>query len=437
MHNSTAKEDFAPNSAIIFLKNHSRPFRVIDGDKWGWAGHGTKSLVSRNAGNIYQLEFATGYDPMVLTRYQDYGMSIDFSNSRLLNLLNIKYIVTNSSDITHKETDGVPFSVFDKPAVVGGAGSQEVTFYPGSGLSADGLALASHLLGGTNVKLEETIAQVEVIDLEGGSFSFPVRVGLETAEGQATASEVSGIKIAFDRAGNHSYLAKFDFKKVTKLSSLKIKSIKGVLVIDALTLTNSQNNRYQTVDTHPYPKVFEEGKVSVYENKDVYPRAFWVGKYEIWPEDKVLPRLQSRDFDPQKTVILEENPGVELSSTQKTSPAKVEITSYQNEKITLSVNAPADGFLVLSEIYYPGWKAKVDGKEEKIYQADYILRAVYLPKGTHQVEFVFDPQSLKWGALISLAALLAVLALGFLQSWRWWRKRRRLPRRLPPAASSQ
>ena len=78
-----------------------------------------------------------------------------------------------------------------------------------------------------------------------------------------------------------------------------------------------------------------------------------------------------------------------------------------------------DGFLVLSEKYYPGWKAYVDGKSEKIYKANSIMRAVYLWKGNHTIKFVFDPLAYKVGLWLSSITFL------FLFGAVVWRVRRR------------
>ena len=68
--------------------------------------------------------------------------------------------------------------------------------------------------------------------------------------------------------------------------------------------------------------------------------------------------------------------------------------------------------LVLSDTYYPGWKALVDGKPEKIYQANYAFRAVPLNAGTHKVEFVYDPVSFKLGAGVTLLGILGSVGIG-------------------------
>jgi uncharacterized membrane protein YfhO len=70
--------------------------------------------------------------------------------------------------------------------------------------------------------------------------------------------------------------------------------------------------------------------------------------------------------------------------------------------------------MVLSEVNYPGWRAFVDGEPAPILSADYLLRAVSLGKGEHEVDFVYDPDSLKLGKLMSMATLVfAVIVIGF------------------------
>jgi uncharacterized membrane protein YfhO len=81
----------------------------------------------------------------------------------------------------------------------------------------------------------------------------------------------------------------------------------------------------------------------------------------------------------------------------------------------------------LSDTYYPGWKAWVDGRPEKIYQANYAFRAVPLSAGVHQVKFVYDPVSFKWGAGVTLLGILICLAMGW-----FGRQKKQINRLLDP-----
>jgi hypothetical protein len=97
--------------------------------------------------------------------------------------------------------------------------------------------------------------------------------------------------------------------------------------------------------------------------------------------------------------------------------------------LDIEARAPAGGFLVLTDPFYPGWRAYVNGDETPILRADYLFRAVALPPGTHTVRFVFAPWSLERGITLSLAgvgvAASAVLVgvgspllLGLYRRWR-------------------
>jgi len=88
------------------------------------------------------------------------------------------------------------------------------------------------------------------------------------------------------------------------------------------------------------------------------------------------------------------------------------LTSYHPDKMQYEYTTANDAFAVFSEIFYDkGWKAYVDGKETPIIRADYLLRALQLPAGTHKVEFIFDPESHKMGNLLTLIASI-ILGLG-------------------------
>jgi hypothetical protein len=152
----------------------------------------------------------------------------------------------------------------------------------------------------------------------------------------------------------------------------------------------------------------------IHENTTVLPRAFVVHRSELIPSPgAVLERLLSDDFDPSQTVILEEpSPDLDQRGLPSTSDLHgAEITSYAPHRVVIEADLEADGFLVLSDTYYPGWRAFVDGREEEIYQADYLFRAVFLGQGEHVVEFRYSPLFLRTGVAIYLAVGAVLLGL--------------------------
>ena len=82
-------------------------------------------------------------------------------------------------------------------------------------------------------------------------------------------------------------------------------------------------------------------------------------------------------------------------------------------------------FLVLSDTYFPGWKAYVDGKEEKIYRANYNFRAIPLRAGTHKVEFVYHPMSFTLGTVVTFLAIMGCISIALVKRYRGGSKRQK------------
>ena len=148
------------------------------------------------------------------------------------------------------------------------------------------------------------------------------------------------------------------------------------------------------------------GRTHVYENERALPRAFVVGQVKVVSdEEEVLSELAL--FDPRELAILEEKPPWTLDTPSLFQEAQV--TFYSPNKIVVRTDLSAAGLLVLSEMWYPGWRAYDNGREVKIHRANYLLRSVYLEAGRHTVEFVCDPLSVKLGLWVSTGAILGLV----------------------------
>jgi hypothetical protein len=150
---------------------------------------------------------------------------------------------------------------------------------------------------------------------------------------------------------------------------------------------------------------------AIYENPAVYPRAFVVGHARPLPERAgVLAALESTDF--HQTVLLEgiqsEEGDVSVAGAQRAAA----IADYRPNRVAVHVEDGPAGFLVLTDIWYPGWTCSVDGQAAELYRANFLFRAVRVPSGAHDVVFAFVPQSYYWGRIISGAALLLLSSLG-------------------------
>jgi len=164
-------------------------------------------------------------------------------------------------------------------------------------------------------------------------------------------------------------------------------------------------------------KVYSEEGLNIYENLDVMPRAFLVHQAEVPGSDEaILAQLIGEEFDLSPSILLEDESALaRLESVARGSPTvegrdEVKIVEYEANRVVIETTSSQAGFLFLSDAYYPGWRACLDGQEETVYRADYLFRAVLVPPGQHTVEFTFDPVAFKIGlavALITVAALVA------------------------------
>lgn len=175
------------------------------------------------------------------------------------------------------------------------------------------------------------------------------------------------------------------------------------------------------------PTVYGDDRVEVLKNRGALPRAWIVHSATRVDREATLDLLSSGAVDPRRTALLEKAPPA-LSAPGDLSASRAAVTEYEPERIRVETAAGARGLLVLSEPYYPAWKAYVDGEPAPLYVADHALRAVPVPAGEHTVELRYESRSLQVGLAVSLATALALLALVIVAI----RHRRRDPDGTPP-----
>ncbi|WP_407533835.1 YfhO family protein [Elizabethkingia miricola] len=103
--------------------------------------------------------------------------------------------------------------------------------------------------------------------------------------------------------------------------------------------------------------------------------------------------------------------------------AKIAVKTYQPNEIVYQTSSATPQLAVMSEIYYPhGWKFYIDGKETDYIKADYLLRAVHVPAGKHEIRMAFEPEVIRKGKTISLASAGLFILLAALGFWFYQRK---------------
>ena len=156
----------------------------------------------------------------------------------------------------------------------------------------------------------------------------------------------------------------------------------------------------------------ENGEGSLIEASLVMPRALLVRQSLVIPdlEDQIA-FMKLNVFNPLKNVLLQKpvHDFSEQPSSESKANDKAVITSYETDRITVKTYSNHNAYLVLSELFYPGWHAYVDGEEIPILRANFLLRAVPLKSGKHQVVFTFEPRYFYTGVMLTLLTVILVI----------------------------
>jgi hypothetical protein len=149
---------------------------------------------------------------------------------------------------------------------------------------------------------------------------------------------------------------------------------------------------------------------SVYENEQVMPRAFVAPQALTMPKGREREALLATDF--RQTVLVEGCDPADFAAGPADGFRKGRITEYQPNRVRIEVDGEHPGWLVLTDMWFPGWTCTVDGEAQPIYPGDYLFRTVPVPAGKHEVVMRFAPASYRLGRAISLGGLIGLALWG-------------------------
>ena len=157
------------------------------------------------------------------------------------------------------------------------------------------------------------------------------------------------------------------------------------------------------------------GEVDIYKRPNAFPRSFVTHRVLFGKDEKEVVELMKKNArDLRNIAIVEGKDDRGIEDILRTAPlsdtSTVEIKKYTPNYISIEASLDYPGILILSDTYYPGWKAYVDGRRAELYNADLLLRAVFVDAGKHTVEFRYEPASFMAGALISIGTVILLIA---------------------------
>jgi hypothetical protein len=378
------------------------------------------------------LQEANGYSSLQFLWHRDYLGRVLYTDDALLDLWGVRYLLDPAHYGTLSNANGVLYlpqqALLHAPA--GGALAQQ-SFSVSTLSPIVGLRFVSALVGGIQVPQGAPVAEVELRDAANGVVgTAELRAGRDTMDWAwnlpsvqpsvqhqsvqvaGTTSEPGGPQ---PTTRTLSY-ADFTFDSGLDATTLTMRAVppSGEFVLYGAALVASDGSLTQLFGKTDakYRQVYADGDIRVLQNTAAFPRAFVVPTARVAPSlGSALSQMIHQPFQPDQEVILADD-----STTQATGlPAEqgghgsAQIIGYAPDDVQIHTSADGDAWLVLSDTYYPGWTATIDGRPATVLRGDVLFRVVRVPAGDHAVELHFEPSSLKIGLAVSLVCLLCVI----------------------------
>lgn len=185
-----------------------------------------------------------------------------------------------------------------------------------------------------------------------------------------------------------------------------------------------QNPADPPLDRAGLSVAYEGSDARITRNANALPRAFVVARQAVAPDDNAALELVMAKTTPLRSVAVTEEPvpGLRAGSGTGQPAGEARITVDEPERVEAEVRAREDAMLVVTDSFFPGWKASLDGQDAEVRRVDYLLRGVAVPAGSHHVELRYQPLTWRLGWITSALAALAlcvVIVLGRRRRGRW------------------
>ncbi len=289
-----------------------------------------------------------------------------------------------------------------------------------TGFEADRLQLVTALLEGSKVPQGAEVAVVTIEPMPPAPpLSFFLRAGLETAERlhddhaahHKPAPNLEAWSLVDRRSEGAFYLARFAWPETDRLRALQVDYVaaSGHLLVFGGSLGAGHERMALTpfMEGH-FKHVCDRDGVRLYENGGARPRAYAVHRivHATSPADAVAE--VARGGHSEDAAVVED---ASAPTPTGTGPSTVEIRTDQPTRIEMDVEMKGDGYVVLADTNYPGWRGLVDGAPTAVYTANGLFRTVFVPSGSHRVRFEYVPRALYLGLVTTLLTALAAVVL--------------------------
>jgi hypothetical protein len=341
-------------------------------------------------------------------------MAANVANVAGLDRLGVHYLATDVDSVI-PGTVSTPQALLGKTDALPVGGALPLT--AGTGYST---TIAGGALRGVSVPLTTTAARTTVTarvtrpdgslvasdsrHIAAGKWNVPVPLAAETAT--AVAGERWQVSITVDQPG-----------VVTQAGAAGKIEVAGVRPDPA---------------TSSLRLVYAADAVVVWERLNFVSRIHWASEATVIPDDKTRLATVAKSPVQPSQVILSANPSGPLGASAS-SPSAFDIAEDSADTIRVTETSAQPGYLVVADNLQQDFAATVDGESAPIVNADYAVGAVYVPAGSHKIEFKYAPKGRKTGTALTGLSIVALILIGLPPVW-WTRLRRRRKGDLGPVA---
>jgi len=190
----------------------------------------------------------------------------------------------------------------------------------------------------------------------------------------------------------------------------RLLNVKYILWPDYATGQSIQGpvvSRLELQDGRPYETILAEPGL---------PRARLVGAAVVKSDAEAVPYMLSDEFDPEAEVVLTEAAPIALDG----GPVEGTVAWIERSpnRLLLAVSTDRPALLVVSDNWFPAWRATIDGQEAPVLRAYHTLRAVPVPAGDHTVEMSYRSDVVRWSLLVSVLLFVGLVGATGVQMWR-------------------
>jgi hypothetical protein len=198
------------------------------------------------------------------------------------------------------------------------------------------------------------------------------------------ASKTGNVETTFTRETRSDARIAQGFGKEAFLESIPRNNILSILGVSYIFDIKENGLDEQTFNPSHYSPVLNDTQWTVYKNNAAFPRVFFMDQLSDYTDANELPLVSS---------------------------GSAILSSYTPQSIAIDIESPKEQYAILSDTYYPGWKATVNGNPVPVEKTLHTLRAIKIPQGHSTIQMTYEPDSLKFGVILSAISVLSLCIL--------------------------